>query len=107
MFLGKEMLPNLVNLDHALMAQAALNDPGNVHGVVYTWGTYGIGYNEKKVAEILPGVPLDSWRLIFDRHLPRSWLRAVRTWSIRRRGDAHGAPIPGKKSQLAESARSD
>ena len=64
--LDKEMLPNLVNLDHALMAQAALNDPGNVHGVVYTWGTYGIGYNEKKVAEILPGVPLDSWRLIFD-----------------------------------------
>ena len=46
--LDKEMLPNLVNLDHALMAQAALNDPGNVHGVVYTWGTYGIGYNEKR-----------------------------------------------------------
>jgi putrescine transport system substrate-binding protein len=64
--LDKKKLPNLVNLDPALMTQAALNDPGNVYGVVYTWGTYGIGYNEKRVTEVLPDVPLNSWRLIFD-----------------------------------------
>jgi putrescine transport system substrate-binding protein len=64
--LDKTKLPNLVNLDPAMMARAALNDPGNAHGVVYAWGTYGIGYNEKMVAQALPHVPLNSWRLIFD-----------------------------------------
>ena len=64
--LDKKRLPNLVNLDPAIMARVALNDPGNVHGVVYAWGTYGIGYNEEKVAEALPKVPVDSWRLVFD-----------------------------------------
>jgi putrescine transport system substrate-binding protein len=48
------------------MARAALNDPGNVHSVIYTWGTYGIGFNVARVAAALPGVPVDSWRLIFD-----------------------------------------
>jgi putrescine transport system substrate-binding protein len=64
--LDKTKLPNLVNLDPAIMAQVALNDPGNAHGVVYAWGTYGIGYNAKLVAEVLPNAPLNSWRLIFD-----------------------------------------
>jgi putrescine transport system substrate-binding protein len=64
--LDKTQLPNLANLDPAIMSRVALNDPGNVYSVVYTWGTYGIGYNAKMVAEALPGVPLNSWRLIFD-----------------------------------------
>jgi putrescine transport system substrate-binding protein len=64
--LDKSKLPNLVNLDPAIMARVALNDPGNAHGVVYAWGTYGIGYNVKMLAEALPNVPLNSWRLIFD-----------------------------------------
>lgn len=64
--LDKKELPNLVNLDPAIMARVALNDPGNAHGVVYAWTTYGIGYNEKMVTEALPDVPVDSWRLIFD-----------------------------------------
>ncbi len=64
--LDKKQLPHLANLDPALMLKAALNDPGNVYGVIYTWGTYGIGYNEKKLPEALPGVPLNSWRLVFD-----------------------------------------
>jgi hypothetical protein len=38
----------------ALMSQTALNDPGNAHGVVYTWGTHGIGHNRKAVAAALP-----------------------------------------------------
>jgi len=64
--LDKKQLPNLVNVDPALMAQAALNDPGNVYGVIYTWGTYGIGYNEQKVAQELPNTPMKSWSLVFD-----------------------------------------
>jgi len=64
--LDKAKLPNLVNLDPAIMARVALNDPGNVHGVVYAWGTYGIGYNARMVADALPNAPLNSWRLIFD-----------------------------------------
>jgi putrescine transport system substrate-binding protein len=64
--LDKSKLPNLANMDPALMSQVALNDPGNAYGVVYAWGTYGIGYNPKMVADALPDAPLDSWRLIFD-----------------------------------------
>ena len=64
--LDKTKIPNLANLDPAIMARVALNDPGNVYAVVYAWGTYGIGYNEKKVAAALPNAPLTSWRLIFD-----------------------------------------
>lgn len=66
LLLNKKQLPNLANLDPALMSRVALNDPGNAHSVVYTWGTFGIGYNKKKVAEALPDNPLDSWRLVFD-----------------------------------------
>jgi putrescine transport system substrate-binding protein len=64
--LDKKLLPNLVNLDPKIMARVALNDPGNAHGIVYAWGTYGIGYNEKMVAAALPNVAFDSWRVIFD-----------------------------------------
>src|SRR5271156_5891680 len=63
--LDKKKLPNLGNLDPTIMSRVALNDPGNAHGVVYAWGTYGIAYNEK-IAQLLPNDPLDSWRLVFD-----------------------------------------
>jgi putrescine transport system substrate-binding protein len=64
--LDKQRLPNLANLDPALMSRIAPRDPGNAHAVIYTWGSFGIGYNETLVAERLPGVALNSWRLIFD-----------------------------------------
>jgi putrescine transport system substrate-binding protein len=64
--LDKKQIPNISNLDPMLMSRAALYDPGNAYGVVNTWGTFGIGYNEKGVAEALPNVPVNSWRLIFD-----------------------------------------
>lgn len=64
--LDKTKLPNLVNLDPALMSRVALNDPGNAHGIVYTWGTFGMGYNIAMVTKSLPSVPLKSWRMIFD-----------------------------------------
>jgi putrescine transport system substrate-binding protein len=64
--LDKAKLPNLKNMDPQLMAKVASHDPGNAYGVIYMWGTNGIGYNEKKVKELLPDAPLDSWRLVFD-----------------------------------------
>ncbi|MGO8830204.1 MAG: polyamine ABC transporter substrate-binding protein [Steroidobacteraceae bacterium] len=64
--LDKSKLPNLTNMDPQMMAKVAVHDPGNAHGVIYLWGTNGIGYNEKMVKELLPDAPLDSWRLVFD-----------------------------------------
>jgi putrescine transport system substrate-binding protein len=64
--LDKAKLPNLKNMDAQLMAKVANHDPGNAHGVIYLWGTNGIGYNEKMVKELLPDAPLDSWRMVFD-----------------------------------------
>jgi len=64
--LDKTKLPNLANLDPDLMQRAAGHDPGNEYGVVYMWGTTGIGYDATKVKKILPSAPVDSWNLIFD-----------------------------------------
>ena len=67
-FLGldKSKLPNLKNMDPVLMAKVAHHDPGNAHGVIYMYGTIGIGYNEKMVKALMPDAPLDSWRLVLD-----------------------------------------
>ena len=64
--LDKSQLPNLRNMDPELMAKVAQHDPGNAHGIIYTWGTNGIGYNEKMVRALMPDAPLDSWRMVFD-----------------------------------------
>jgi putrescine transport system substrate-binding protein len=64
--LDKSKLPNLKNMDPQLMAKVAMHDPGNAHGVIYLWGTNGIGYNEKMIMALLPDAPLDSWRMVFD-----------------------------------------
>src|SRR3984893_2514797 len=64
--LDKSKLPNLKNMDPQLMAKVALHDPGNAHGIIYTWGTNGIGFNKKMVKELMPDAPLDSWRMVFD-----------------------------------------
>jgi putrescine transport system substrate-binding protein len=64
--LDKSKLPNLKYMDPQLMAKVAMHDPDNAHGVIYLWGTNGIGYNEKMVRALLPDAPLDSWRMVFD-----------------------------------------
>jgi len=64
--LDKSKLPNLKNMDAQLMSRVALHDPDNAHGVIYTWGTNGIGYNEKMIKALLPDAPVDSWRMVFD-----------------------------------------
>jgi len=64
--LDKSKLPNLKNMDAQLMARVTQHDPDNAHGVIYLWGTNGIGYNEKMVKALMPDAPLDSWSLVFD-----------------------------------------
>jgi putrescine transport system substrate-binding protein len=64
--LDKSKLPNLKNMDPQLMSKVALHDPGNEHGIIYMWGTNGIGFNEKMVKALMPDAPLDSWRMVFD-----------------------------------------
>ena len=65
--LDKSKLPNLVNMDADLMANAATYDADNEHAVIYMWGTTGIGYNVGKVAERLgEDFVADSWSMVFD-----------------------------------------
>jgi putrescine transport system substrate-binding protein len=64
--LDKSKLPNLKNMDPQLMSRVAQHDPDNAHGIIYMWGTNGIGYNAKMVHALLPDAPLDSWRLVLD-----------------------------------------
>ena len=64
--LDKAQLPNLANLDPDIVQRAAGHDPGGQYGVVYMWGTTGIGYNADKLKAIMPNAPVDSWNLVFD-----------------------------------------
>nr|WP_279635237.1 extracellular solute-binding protein [Paraburkholderia lacunae] len=65
--IDKSKMPNLANLDPALMKMIADADPGNQYGVPWAWGTDGIGYNVQAVKKALGGdAPIDSWSLLFD-----------------------------------------
>lgn len=64
--LDKSKLPNLANLDPAVMATAAEQDPDNAHAVPYMINTIGLGYNVAKVTAALgPDADLTSWDLLF------------------------------------------
>ena len=70
--LDKAKLPNLKNLDPAMLALAAEADPGNAHGVPYLWSVTGIGYNEALVAKALGtegtgSASRDGFALLFDQ----------------------------------------
>jgi putrescine transport system substrate-binding protein len=70
--LDKSKLPNLKNLDPAMLALAAMADPGNAYGVPYLWSVTGLGYNAAMLDRALGdpadahAVPRDTLRLIFD-----------------------------------------
>jgi putrescine transport system substrate-binding protein len=65
--LVKAKLPNLVNVWPVIAERLAVHDPGNQYAVNYMWGTVGIGFNAKKVREILgPEAAIDSWSFVFD-----------------------------------------
>ena len=64
--LDKSKLTNLGNLDPAVMATAAGQDPDNANAVPYMINTIGLGYNVAKVEQALGAdAPIDSWDLLF------------------------------------------
>lgn len=67
--LDKSKLPNLANMDPAIMEETAAHDPGNEHSVDYMWGTTAIGYNVGKVTERLGDQPADTWDVVFKPEL--------------------------------------
>jgi putrescine transport system substrate-binding protein len=65
--LDKSKLPNLGAVWPEIANRLAFYDPGNQYAVDYMWGTTGIGYNVKKVKEILgPDAVIDSWDDVFN-----------------------------------------
>jgi putrescine transport system substrate-binding protein len=64
--LDKSKLPNLKNVWPDIAGRLAFYDPGNQYAVNYMWGTTGIGYNVRKMHEILgAGATIDSWDVVF------------------------------------------
>lgn len=64
--LDRARIPNLANLDPALQAQVASSDAGNRFGVLYLWGSIGLGMNAERIRALAPDAPMDSLRLILD-----------------------------------------
>jgi putrescine transport system substrate-binding protein len=64
--LDKTLLPNLRNVDPSLSRSVEVNDPGNQYGVIYFWGTAGVGYNQDKISAAMPTAPVDSYAMIYD-----------------------------------------
>lgn len=66
--LDKAKVPNLGNLDPAIMANLAKADPENKHLVPWAWGFTTVGINKTKVDKALAGLPMpeNAWDLVFD-----------------------------------------
>ncbi len=65
--LDKTKLANYGNLSSETMARVSETwDPNNQYGVVYMWGTTGLGYNTAMIKERMPDAPVDSLAMIFD-----------------------------------------
>ena len=64
--LDRSKLPNLGNAWPEITQKLAFYDPGNQYAVNYMWGTTGIGYNVRKMHDILgAGATIDSWDVVF------------------------------------------
>ncbi len=64
--LDRTKLKNWGNLDPAILELLAKYDPQNAFGVPWMWGTTGVGFNVKKLREIMPDAPVDSLSILFD-----------------------------------------
>ncbi len=65
--LEKDKIPNLANLDPAIMATLTKADPGNNHLVPWAWGFTTVGINRTRVEKALGGLamPENAWDLVF------------------------------------------
>lgn len=63
----KAKLPNLKNIDPAILAQLARLDPGNQYMVNWMWGYTTVGINVDKVKAALGDLPMpdNTWDLVF------------------------------------------
>src|SRR3569832_2217683 len=57
--LDKSKLPNLANMDPAIMKATEAFDPGNLYAVDYLWGTTALGYSGGGGGGARPGAPRD------------------------------------------------
>lgn len=66
--LDKAKIPNLANLDPAIMGTLVKADPDNKHLVPWAWGFTTVGINKTKVEKALGGMPMpeNAWDLVFD-----------------------------------------
>jgi putrescine transport system substrate-binding protein len=66
--LKKDQIPNLANMDPAIMATLTKADPGNAHLVPWAWGFTTVGINKTKVEKALGGMamPENAWDLVFN-----------------------------------------
>lgn len=100
--LDKSKIPNYEGLNTELMQRIAGLDSGNTHGVPYLWGTTGIGYNVKKVEEVLgPDAPVDSWDLVMDPENLKKLSKCGVAFL-----DAHSEVIPAVLNYLGENPNS-
>jgi putrescine transport system substrate-binding protein len=71
--LDKSLLPNLKNLDPDITRRLEVSDPGNQYGVIYLWGTAGIGYNDVQIASAMPNAPVDSLAMLLDPNVIKNF----------------------------------
>ena len=66
--LDKSKIPNLANLDPAIMATLTKADPDNKHLVPWAWGFTTVGINKTKAMKALGSLPMpeNAWALVFD-----------------------------------------
>jgi len=99
--LDHSALPHLANLDPEFLDRPY--DPGNAHSVPYFWGTSGIAYSRRRVAE-----PPDSWGALWDpryrgRILMLDDAREVLGAALKWRGNSQNSKDP----RLLAAARDD
>ncbi len=65
--LKKDQIPNLANMDAAIMSTLTKADPENKHLVPWAWGFTTVGINKTKVEKALGGMPMpeNAWDLVF------------------------------------------
>jgi putrescine transport system substrate-binding protein len=68
MKLDKTAIPNLANLDPAIMEKLASVDPGNNYLVPWAWSYTTVSINRAKVTKALGATPLpdNAWDLVFN-----------------------------------------
>lgn len=66
--LDKAKIPNLANLEPAIMKTLTKADPDNKYLVPWGWGFTTVGINKTKVDKALAGMPMpeNAWDLVFD-----------------------------------------